>query len=166
MKLLPLQPAKAARLEQRTGLLSLLNLFALPLACALAFTGCISVPWSANPLKTSDRVEVLEKPDGTFKLLIKGDGDGVFNRDFNYSGPGDLPWNLSVVATSELTSPALTGAVDVLGRAVDQVPAILAAVGPAPTSPLERQHWTERLFSFLEANPSLLLQLLSTLFAL
>jgi len=149
--------------DQRTGLLSLLNLFAVPLVFAIAFAGCISVPWSENPLKSVDRISITEKPDGTFKLIIKGDGDGVFSRDFSYSGEGDQPWLMTVAATSELTSPALTDAVDVLGRAVDQVPAILAAIGPAPDSPLERQDWAERLFSFLNANPSIITQLLAAL---
>lgn len=149
--------------HQQTGFFSFLRLFLVPLAFALALAGCISSPWDQNPLKSSDKIRVEETPDGRFALTIKGSGDGVFSRDFTYKGSGPDPWQMTVAATVDLTSPALLRSFDSLDNAVHSLPPILDIVGPMPADPESRPSWAASLFAFLASNPHLLPRFLELL---
>lgn len=132
-----------------------LPLFSFLLVVPLVLTGCISTPWSSNPLKSTSSVVVKEKlPDGggKFYLKIKDDGDGSFSKGFYYQGDGENPWIMTLNADHELTSPGLAASFDSFNKAVEQVPVLVELFGPAPDTEAGRQSWILDIMNFAGQN--------------
>lgn len=136
------------------------NILLIPLLFSIGLTGCVSTPWSANPLKTRALMEVKEvTPDGgKFGLLVKDDGDGTFSNGFLYEAETVNPdgsidrWKMTLNKNHEISSPALTSSFETFNTAVAQIPVLVDMFGPAPTEEGERQSWIMQILGFAGQN--------------
>ena len=142
------------------------HLIVLTIICTLGamFAGCVTAPWSASPLKSQGKIEIVEKVDGSlFKMKVVDIGDGNFIKNFHYQGEGEDPWLMTLGSIVDITSPAALRAFDSLDLAIQQVPQLLELFGPAPSDGQGKISWAAEIFGFLGSNPSLIPSLLGAL---
>ena len=124
----------------------------------LLFSGCVSTPRNANPLKSQGAIKILEKPNGKFILTVKDNGDGTFVSRVEYTGesayPGEFggtePWKLVITKDSEPESPALMRSFDSLDKAIAVVPELGALLAQGmPAEPVAQESWLKKLAPLL-----------------